>query len=106
MKAENTSSIAVITYLPDNRTVKAEKGTTILKAALDNDININHNCGGFCACSSCHVIIKSGMKNLSEITEEEEEQLEKAQGLTLRSRLACQSKVYGDVVLEIPQWEG
>lgn len=91
-----------ITFETEDKTVEVEAGTTILDAALDNHIDIDHNCGGFCACASCHVIILEGMDSISEITDEEEEQLDEAEGLTLKSRLACQAKVYGDVKVEIP----
>jgi 2Fe-2S ferredoxin len=87
----------------DGKEVHVPPGTTILDAALDNDIELTHNCGGNCACSTCHVIIEEGMENLSEMSEDEEDMLDTAPGLTLESRLACQSKVSGDVVVKIPK---
>jgi len=99
---ENNSGTAKITFLPDNVTVDVKVGTTILDAALDNNIELNHNCGGFCACASCHVIVQEGMENLSEMQDDEEDQLEEADGLTLNSRLGCQGKIFGDVTVEIP----
>jgi len=98
----NNAEYANVTFLPDNITVKVPYGTSILDAALDNKIDLDHNCGGFCACATCHVIVVKGMENLSGITEEEEEQLDEAQGLTLNSRLGCQSIVSGDVTVRIP----
>ncbi len=79
-----------------------EEGTSILDALLENTIHLQHNCGGVCACSTCHVIIKEGMDNLPEITDEEEEQLDEAVGLTLESRLGCQCKIHGPVTIYIP----
>jgi len=88
---------------PDKSVVlEVDEGTSILHACMENAIHLQHNCGGVCACSTCHVIIKKGMENLAEMTEEEEEQLDEAIGLTLSSRLGCQSKIYGDVTALIP----
>jgi len=97
---------ATVTFLPDDIRVRVPKGTCILDAALDNGIDLDHNCGGVCACSTCHVIVVEGMENLSAITEEEEEQLDEAEGLTLDSRLGCQSIIHGDVTVEIPGGRG
>jgi 2Fe-2S ferredoxin len=77
-------------------------GITILDAALDNGIAIDHNCGGNCACSTCHVIIEEGMENLSEMRDDEGDMLDTATGLTLQSRLSCQAQVKGDVKVRIP----
>jgi 2Fe-2S ferredoxin len=77
-------------------------GISILDAALDNGIALDHNCGGNCACSTCHVIVLEGMENLSEMRDDEEDMLDTAVGLTLESRLACQSQVKGDVKVKIP----
>jgi 2Fe-2S ferredoxin len=91
-----------VTFLPDNETVEVKEGSSILDAALDNDIWLDHNCGGFCACTTCHVIVKAGEDNLSEMEEDEDDRLDGAEGLTLSSRLGCQACIFGDVVMEIP----
>ena len=76
---------------------------SLLDIAMGHGIHIEHACGGNCACTTCHVIIKEGEDNLLESEEEEEDLLDKAPGLTLTSRLACQAVVEeGDVVAEIP----
>jgi 2Fe-2S ferredoxin len=86
----------------DGKELTVNPGITILDAALDNGIKLDHNCGGNCACSTCHVIIEEGMENLSEMRDDEEDMLDTAPGLTLESRLACQCQVKGDVKLRIP----
>lgn len=86
----------------DGKGLEVRPGITILDAALDNGIALNHNCGGNCACSTCHVIIEEGMENLSEMRDDEEDMLDTASGLTLESRLACQAQVTGDVKVRIP----
>lgn len=86
----------------DKKEIEAKEGENLLDIALDNDIDLDHNCGGNCACSTCHVYVIEGMDNLSEISEEEEDMLDTAEGLKLESRLACQSQVAGDVKIAIP----
>ncbi len=98
-----------IRFLPSGREVEVKEGTNILDAALDNNIQIDHNCGGNCACSTCHVIIEDGFDALNEMTEDEEDMLDEADGLTETSRLACQCKVTTDLQVKIPpkdlDWE-
>ncbi len=91
-----------IRFEPVGETVEVEAGTRLLDAALDNNIRINHNCGGNCACATCHVYIIEGLDTLNEKSEEESEMLEDADGLRQNSRLACQSRVASDMVVEIP----
>jgi 2Fe-2S ferredoxin len=91
-----------VTFLPANLTVEVEEGTSILDAALKHGVDLEHNCGGNCACSTCHVVVQSGMEHLSDRSEEEEDQLEDADGLTNESRLGCQAKISGPVVVLIP----
>lgn len=91
-----------ILFLPSNEEVEVETGIALLDAALDNNIQIDHNCGGNCACSTCHVILETGFDSHGEMSEDEEDMLEEAEGLTETSRLACQCKVTGDLVVRIP----
>lgn len=85
-----------------NRTIDVEDGGTILEAAIENDIPIEHVCGGYCACTTCHIEVRHGISNLSPLEEEEKERLTGKGTSSGLSRLACQSKVYGDVTIEIP----
>ncbi len=94
-----------IRFLPQDVEVEVPAGKTILDAALDNNIRIDHNCGGNCACSTCHVIIESGYETLPEMSEDEEDMLDEAENLTDTSRLACQVKVTQDLVVRIPDKE-
>ena len=66
---------------------------SILDVLLANGIDLEHACGGNCACTTCHVIVKQGFDRLSEAEEEEEDLLDKAPGLTPTSRLGCQAVV-------------
>lgn len=94
-----------IKFLPSGEEVEVSEGTVLLDAALDNNIRIDHNCGGNCACSTCHVIIDKGFESLGEMSEDEEDMLDEAEGLTEQSRLACQCKVAQDMVITIPNKE-
>jgi len=83
-------------------TVKAAEGESILDVALENNIELCHNCGGVCACTTCHVYIEEGMENLSEMSEKEENYVDRAINPRINSRLACQSQIFGDVIVTIP----
>jgi 2Fe-2S ferredoxin len=101
-----------VTFLPLKKTIEVDdskypladhgKPGSLLDIALANGIELEHNCGGSCACTTCHVIVREGAENLSEMAEDEEDRLDTAEGLTLHSRLGCQAVVHGDVVVEIP----
>ncbi|HEX3177933.1 MAG TPA: 2Fe-2S iron-sulfur cluster-binding protein [Methylomirabilota bacterium] len=102
-----------VTFLPANKTVEVDDSKypladhgrpgSLLDIALANDIELEHNCGGSCACTTCHVIVREGAENLSEMAEDEEDRLDMAEGLTIHSRLGCQAVVHGDVVIEVPE---
>ncbi len=66
-------------------------GTTVLEAAHNNDIDLEGACEGSLACSTCHVVVeKEFFDKLEEPTEDEEDMLDLAFGLTPTSRLGCQ----------------
>src|SRR5256885_17237462 len=67
------------------------KPGSLLDIALAKGIHLEHNCGGSCACTTCHVIVKEGEENLSEMQSDEEDRLDMAEGLTIHSRLGCQA---------------
>src|SRR5262249_14695165 len=75
---------------------------SLLDVALNHGLVLEHACGGNCACTTCHVIVKEGEENLSEMEESKGTRLYMADGLTLHSRLGCQAVVKGDVTVEIP----
>ena len=86
--------------------LKAAKGQPLLEVAVDAGINIEHACGGVCACSTCHVIVRSGLDSCNEATDDEEDMLDLAPGLHPQSRLACQCVPDGtkSIIVEIPEW--
>ena len=79
------------------------KEGSLLDIALNYGIDLQHACGGNCACTTCHVIVKQGEENLSGMDDDEDDRLYLADGLTLHSRLGCQAVVEGDVTVEIAE---
>lgn len=80
-------------------------GTSICDALLDNKIDIEHACGKVGACTTCHVIVRSGFSSLADASEDEEDVLDRAWGVEAHSRLSCQA-IVGDVdmTVEIPRY--
>ena len=105
-----------VTFLPMGKTVSVDpkalplsregKPGSILDIADGNGIEIDHACGGVCACSTCHVIIREGVDSIPEASESEEDMLDEAPGVELTSGLACQAVPSGatNVTVEIPGW--
>jgi ferredoxin, 2Fe-2S len=77
---------------------------SLLDVALNFGVPLEHACGGFSACTTCHVIIREGMNHLSEMQDGEADRLDTAWDLTPQSRLGCQAVVDGDVVCELPRY--
>jgi 2Fe-2S ferredoxin len=79
---------------------------SFLDVAENNDIFLDHACGGVCACSTCHVLIKAGESGLSEADDDELDRLDMAADQQLNSRLGCQAVITrpGNYVVEIPAW--
>ncbi len=80
---------------------------SILDILLAHGVPLEHACGGSCACTTCHVIVKQGVDRLSEAQEEEEDLLDKAPGLTPTSRLGCQAVLLDDdaeIVVVVPRY--
>lgn len=95
--------MAKVIYVPENKEFEVEEGTSILEACLSNGIDIEHACGGYCACSTCHVIVSEGFENLNEQEDEEFDRLDRAKGVTLKSRLSCQALIQkGTVKVDLP----
>src|SRR5271166_2201963 len=79
---------------------------SVLDIAYGAGIEIDHACGGVCACATCHVHVTEGLESCSEATDDEQDQLDSARELTLESRLSCQCVPDGtrDLVVVIPAW--
>ena len=78
---------------------------SILEVALKNDIDLHHNCGGVCACSTCHVYLETGEHLVEELSDKEEDFIDRAVNPRLNSRLSCQCVLLegeGEVVVTLP----
>jgi 2Fe-2S ferredoxin len=82
--------------------VEVNQGDTILDAAHDHDIQLNHNCGAVCACSTCQVYIDKGMDTLPEISDKEEDFIDRAINPRINSRLGCQCVINSDIEVTVP----
>lgn len=83
----------------------AEEGDSILEVAEENGVHLNHNCGAVCACSTCHVYVLKGEDLLEEISDKEEDFIDRAINPKLESRLGCQAVILEDdaeIEIEIP----
>jgi 2Fe-2S ferredoxin len=90
---------------PDGKTFDASPSVSLLDNLLEQGIEVEHACEKSCACTTCHVIVREGFGSLSEATEDEEDLLDRAWGLTPVSRLSCQAIVADEkLVVEIPRY--
>src|SRR5262245_34383649 len=108
--------MAKVTFIKDGKetTVEFETGTLeyqhhsplgwFLGFARIFGIPLEQACGGSCACTTCHLIVRKGMENLSEEQDNELDRLDTAWDLTTSSRLGCQAVIKGDVVVEFPMY--
>ena len=78
---------------------------SILELTEEYDVHLNHNCGGVCACSTCHLYVEKGDEFLEEISDKEEDFIDRAINPRLESRLGCQCIILEEdakVVVTIP----
>jgi ferredoxin, 2Fe-2S len=105
-----------VTFIKDGKetTVEFEHGKmpyehhglpeSFLDLAMNTGIPLEHACGGSCACTTCHLIVREGKNNLSEMSDAEADRLDTAWDLRPESRLGCQAVIKGDVVVEFPMY--
>ena len=105
-----------VTFQPEGKTVEFEFGTmpyehhgkpmSFLDVAENHGVFLDHACGGVCACSTCHVLIKQGDSGLTTPDDDELDRLDMAADQQLNSRLGCQAVITrpGDYTVEIPKW--
>ena len=79
---------------------------SMLDLASGAGIDIEHSCGGVCACATCHIYVTKGLTTCANATDDEEDMLDTARGVTTESRLSCQCVPNGneDVEIVIPKW--
>jgi 2Fe-2S ferredoxin len=81
------------------------EGDSLLEICLNNGIDLHHNCGAVCACSTCHLYVDRGSEYIQELSDKEEDFIDRAVNPRINSRLGCQcvlEKGNGDIKITIP----
>jgi len=82
-----------------------EADQSLLEVMLDNGIELHHNCGAVCACSTCHLYVNKGMEYLAELSDKEEDFIDRAVSPRIESRLGCQCELQegtGEIEITLP----
>jgi 2Fe-2S ferredoxin len=75
---------------------------SLLEVMLYNGIELHHNCGAVCACSTCHLYVNKGMEHLAELSDKEEDFIDRAVSPRIESRLGCQCELQdGNGTIEV-----
>jgi ferredoxin, 2Fe-2S len=105
---ENGSPEQVIEFDPAEAPFQDDgQPGSVLDILLGHGIHLEHACGGNCACTTCHIIVRQGLNRLSEASEQEEDMLDRAPGLTPTSRLGCQAVIEdsdADIIVLVPRY--
>ena len=107
----NQDKMATVKFLFEDKNIPSQTVTgdledkSILELTEEYDIHLNHNCGGVCACSTCHIYVEKGESFLEEISDKEEDFIDRAFNPRLESRLGCQCIILdndADITVTIP----
>jgi 2Fe-2S ferredoxin len=106
--------MARITYIASDgaeHVVEAENGSTVMENAIRNNVpGIVAECGGACACATCHVYVDPAWKEATgEPSAMEEDMLDFAFDVKPNSRLSCQIRVRPELdglVVTVPERQG
>ena len=82
-----------------------EADQSLLEVMLEKGIELHHNCGAVCACSTCHLYVNKGMEHLAELSDKEEDFIDRAVSPRIESRLGCQCELQtgsGAIEITIP----
>ena len=99
----------IIFTTPDGKehNVTVDEGVTVMEAGRDANLGIEGTCGGCLSCATCHVIVKPDwFEKVGHPSEDEEDMLDMAFGLTDTSRLGCQLTITEDldgITVEMPK---
>lgn len=109
--------MAKVTFLPSGQTFEFDlaalpydghgKPKSFLDVAENFGFHLEHACGGSCACTTCHVVVKQGENFISEMEDDEADRIDMAADLQMGSRLGCQAVILSDdadITVEIPSW--
>tara|TARA_B100000401_G_scaffold85814_1_gene54497 strand:- start:1301 stop:1621 length:321 start_codon:yes stop_codon:yes gene_type:complete len=100
--------ITFIEFDKTEHTIDADEGMSLMEVALQNGVpGIDADCGGACACATCHVYVdKSWVEKTGEAEQMEQDMLDFAFDVNEQSRLSCQVKVTDDldgIIINLPE---
>ena len=103
-------SITFIEHDGTEHVAEIEEGSTLMQAALDNSVpGIDADCGGSCACGTCHVIVDAKWAaKAGNATETEEQMLDLTPEKEVTSRLSCQVELtdaMDGMVVRLPEFQ-
>ena len=91
-----------MTFLPQKKKCAFAGDVTVLQVAIDNDLPLNHSCGGMGSCTTCKVFVREGLNSLPAPDDVEAEHV-RMRGFAPYERLACQIPAKDGLVAEIPK---
>lgn len=91
-----------VTFLPEGKRATVSSEDSIFNAALKTDADLTSLCGGKGYCGKCQVIVVQGLENINQPTTLELTHISEEK-IKLNFRLACQTKIFGDVTVRIPE---
>jgi ferredoxin, 2Fe-2S len=102
------AKVTFIAFNGNTRTVDVPEGTTLMRAATDNGVaGIDGDCGGNCACATCHVYVEADWRErVGQRNSSEQDMLTCVAELRENSRLACQitvSEALDGLVVNLPE---
>jgi len=90
---------------PQGLSTSAAEGSNLARVLLDHGVDLEHACGLVCACTTCHVLIREGLASLEPASDQEDDMLDRAWGLSPQSRLSCQVRIgAAPLVVELPRY--
>ena len=103
-----------VTYIESSgkkHEIEVDTGLSIMEGAVQNSIpGIDADCGGSCACATCHVYVNDEwLKKIPEITDTEKDMLDFAFEPKKNSRLSCQlilDETHNGIIVNLPRKQG
>ena len=78
---------------------------SLLEVLLDAGIELHHNCGAVCACSTCYLYVKKGMEHIADLSDKEEDFIDRVVRPRIELRLGCQCELKagaGELEVSLP----
>ena len=91
-----------IKFLPQELSVEAEQGKSVMEVARENNLSISSSCNGMCVCAECRVYIIDGEENVLPPSTKETELIGGGYFVD-RRRLSCQLFCYGDLTVNLSE---